>query len=736
MSKLLVFVFLSFLFISNSFSDQKLFCSEDKYYMDYNSLNNLEEIEINIINKKKWYRNIFSIIRNTGWIQNDLKKNHRVTIFFKFKGGLICKDFAKIRFHGDNKDHYKLVDDFNIISSLNVSLSNTNLENITEFKLFLPNSRKDENEIFATNLLRNLKFLSPKTKKINVKLGAIKNEYLFQEKITKELIENNGFPEGPIIEGDQRFLSKGLRSLQLARIVNKNWSSRNWRNIYISLHALSKINETYIDFYKSINEFKVSKAYAINYSDAVLNQNNLFNNKNFYLSFYDKLLSTMNSYNHALVPDNRSFYFNYFENYFYPIYYDGDINIKKNYLNHKEFDKLDNNKFIINEINKIDKKNLDSLNRLSGVKTLNIDKINLYFKYLIYNLKNISEEQIEEKEAKNLLDQSNFYSRFKLKNVKLIFFNNYPNNFLICESNISECKQKKFNLEEIGQILSQRYKPDSKYTYIFVSSNFKKYSEGDHIILNESKWTNIEIENLFVKYTKHEINLDVDYLNKIININQLRADGRVFIYSNSKIKDWTINFKSNNENIDKILGFNYPESLDGCITIYNSDIENIEVRVIDGICEDSLNLVRSEGNINKIIISNSYKDGLDMDFSNIKINQLEVNSSGNDCVDLSFGKYNISNLKLINCKDNAVSVGEKSILNSENLYVTNSLNALAVKDSSKVSLKYLSSKNNKFCFKLYNKKQEFLGGELKLNKLKCDSDYRIDKNSNYHYNEL
>ena len=51
--------------------------------------------------------------------------------------------------------------------------------------------------------------------------------------------------------------------------------------------------------------------------------------------------------------------------------------------------------------------------------------------------------------------------------------------------------------------------------------------------------------------------------------------------------------------------------------------------------------------------------------------------------------------------------------------------------SSKVNLKSLNSKNNNFCFKLYNKKQEFLGGLLKLSKLACDSKYTIDKNGDW-----
>ena len=99
-------------------------------------------------------------------------------------------------------------------------------------------------------------------------------------------------------------------------------------------------------------------------------------------------------------------------------------------------------------------------------------------------------------------------------------------------------------------------------------------------------------------------------------------------------------------------------------------------------------------------------------------------------------RYNIYSLNLNECKDNAVSIGEKSNLVSNNLYVKNSLNALAVKDSSKVNLKSLFSKNNNFCFKLYNKKQEFLGGTLSLNNLDCDSKYTIDKNSHFQNNEL
>ena len=63
--------------------------------------------------------------------------------------------------------------------------------------------------------------------------------------------------------------------------------------------------------------------------------------------------------------------------------------------------------------------------------------------------------------------------------------------------------------------------------------------------------------------------------------------------------------------------------------------------------------------------------------------------------------------------------------------MSNSRNAIAVKDSSEASLNSLISKNNKFCFRIYNKKNEFLGGKLNLENLNCDSNYYVDSVSKY-----
>ena len=736
MNKLIILIVLFSLFYNNVYSEEKNFCFENKDYNQFNSIKKLKEIEIEITDKKKWYRNIFLIIRNNGWIKNNIKKNHRAKIILKFENGFLCQDIAKIRFHGDSPDHYKIIDDFHIISSLNIKLSKSNIENNTEFKLFLPYTRGDENEIFATNFLNELNFLVPKTKKINVRINGIESEYLFQEKISKELVEKNGFPEGPIIEGDQRFLYNGMRNLNLGRVINKNWSSRNWRNAHISIDALSKLNKAYLDFYNNINEFNINEPYAIYYTNIALNEENIFSEKNYYLNFYDDLISTMNSYDHALVPDNRTFYYNYFENYFYPIYYDGNIAPFKKNINNLNLNKLKDNNEIIKKIKTINQKNLNYLNNLSGTKLINDEYVSSFLNLIVYNLKHISSKRSPNKDEIKSYKHSKYFSKFKIKNIKLIFYKSYPDNFYVCDYDLSNCKDEKFDLEEIGYILSQTYKENTKYKYIFVSNDFNNYSETGYVPSKKNNWTNLETKHLKIKYVEKKIKIDIDETEKIINIEQLEKDGRVFLYSDKKIVKWKINFNSNLNYKQNIPITETQESLDGCITIYESKIDNIDVNINNGICEDSLNIVRSSGNINQINIKNSFKDGLDMDFSDIKINKIKIDNSGNDCVDMSFGNYNIYSLKLNSCKDNAVSIGEKSNLISNDLYVENSLNALAVKDSSTVKLISLFSKNNKFCFKLYNKKQEFLGGILMLGNLVCDSQYVVGKNSYFQNNEI
>ena len=178
-----------------------------------------------------------------------------------------CIFKVKIRTSGDLKDHI-LYKEGQVFQSLDIQILDGHINNITKFKLFLENTRgKEEDEIFMTELLRELDYLSPRTQIVNVKIYGQNLKMLFQEKISKEFLEFNKRREGPILEGDEKYMMKAASKIssakgvnwtkifkvsdiateiQLSRINNTNWSMKNNSFKHNSLLALKKLNYAYL----------------------------------------------------------------------------------------------------------------------------------------------------------------------------------------------------------------------------------------------------------------------------------------------------------------------------------------------------------------------------------------------------------------------------------------------------------------------------------------------------------
>ena len=162
--------------------------------------------------------------------------------------------------------------------------------------------------------------------------------------------------------------------------------------------------------------------------------------------------------------------------------------------------------------------------------------------------------------------------------------------------------------------------------------------------------------------------------------------------------NWTIIFEGvepNKKNFNSERLNN--NGLTGCLNFYKSNFINSSIKVNNGECEDSLNIVNSKGMIKNIEINNAISDGLDVDFSNINFGTLSITKAGNDCLDVSAGKYNINKINARQCGDKGVSVGEKSIMNIEKLIVDDAFIGLSSKDLSITSVKCRSQK----CKKLF-----------------------------------
>ena len=174
------------------------YCRQLDIWIFWLTFRDIKVLEINVPNSGQWYENLIKLsLNNVGFITDEYKESFPAKINLVLKSEKKCEFDAEIRIHGDWKDH---IDVDNLTSSLDVSLHDGNILGVTKFKLFLPETRNDKNEIFVTTILRNLDFISPRTGYLNVKTnnGSVQKN-IFQEKVAKESIENHGFREGPLI---------------------------------------------------------------------------------------------------------------------------------------------------------------------------------------------------------------------------------------------------------------------------------------------------------------------------------------------------------------------------------------------------------------------------------------------------------------------------------------------------------------------------------------------------------
>ena len=129
-------------------------------------------------------------------------KYSNVKLIVKNKFDFKCLLKAKVKPHGDLLDHYRRnrtgYDPIYSLPSLKVKLVEGNIFGIVEFRLFVPKTRNEGNEIFATSLFEELGFYAPRTSYVRLNYNNKKYKFLFQEKLNKEFLENNSLQESII----------------------------------------------------------------------------------------------------------------------------------------------------------------------------------------------------------------------------------------------------------------------------------------------------------------------------------------------------------------------------------------------------------------------------------------------------------------------------------------------------------------------------------------------------------
>jgi hypothetical protein len=742
---LFFFIYILLFYSSKIFANQNdsVFIDNLKKFEYCNlEINQIKKIDVNIIKKDKWNKNLIKAYlskTNVGQVINEKFKNrYKSDIIFHGKDNIKCKLKAKLRINGDWKDHIDLSQPNNYKVSLDVKVTHGNINGIRNFKLFIPVTKKSDNQIIYLNILKHLGFISPRSFKTPVSInGQEINYYNFVEKPSKELIEFHNLNEGPMLIVDERSIwdevwknQRNNNQLYLFKLKNRNWADKNLVTQKISFDALNILNSVYLNFHAYQLEYDpyiAGKLYTLNYNlDEKLNYD-------FSEVFKFDLISTAFDARYALIPNNRKFYFNSINNKFLPIGWDTMPNFDLKNYNYSTYLSPKYYNDVVSLINKID---IDEL-----LKDINFSNVNLEKKQLskiiensLINLKqnlfDTSDEKVETIKKfyfpNKIKDFSGYFSNKNIwvpehYNNKFIYSEFKNDKFLIykCENNIYEnCKIFKIKDKNIFNYIF-----DNNLIYI---NNREVYYKNNYDKLKRNRLLSKYFTTGKI-YTTNDVKIDHDNNKKTLNI--YAPKNSYIILNKVKISDYKINLYS----IDQIEKNNFFVNAKGCLNIYDSHISNLEINVFNSHCEDALNIVNSTGDIKNINIINSFSDGVDFDFSKIKVKNLTVTNAKNDCVDFSYGEYFVEKLTVNNCQDKGISIGEKSIFNSI-IVETNDTNiSLASKDGSKTNIKNLNITKTNLCLAAYVKKKEFYGSSINIQNTNCETNDFIDNYSRINY---
>lgn len=165
--------------------------------------------------------------------------------------------------------------------------------------------------------------------------------------------------------------------------------------------------------------------------------------------------------------------------------------------------------------------------------------------------------------------------------------------------------------------------------------------------------------------------------------------------------------------------------LSGAVNFYESEVEFNHSVIRDNYCEDALNIIRSDFSFNSSRIANTQMDGLDSDFSRGYLSNATFFQVGNDGLDVSGSNILAENIYIDQAGDKGISVGEESDLTLTKGTIKNCNIALASKDLSILLVKSVDMIDCKQGFAAYQKKNEYGGGTIIVEKYSAENVDRL-----------
>ena len=631
-----------------------------------------------------------------------------------------CKFSARYRLTGDLINHVGRSG--SIPHSIKVKLNDGRIGNITKFKLFNPTVRNGKYEVLNVLIHNKIGFIAPETAMVNVQIGGQIYQALFQEDISKELLETNNLHDGIIIEGDE-----GYAPLTNPRIINTKLITNGNVN-RISRDLLDLISPVYL------NTSKLSLVDTPHYNLPLAIDFLPKNSQNRFIYFHLLNFALKNAA--GLTLDDHRIAYDQISREMYPIYYDGHHNDdEKIDINFKFSEK--HKKFILNQLKKLDVKELSSLLKDRGV-SMKSNKISNFINDAVIFLEK-ADTSINYKERKELLDEFSWKAYLK-KAVNIIgreikfFWKHNTDELKTCliKDDYFQCKLEKVN----NSFFTEDYPfyPQNLNDGLFLHGFDKKAKNQPYFSPLQKNSVTIGDNGAVLEHTSN-IKPIIDKSKKSIFIRRINRNNQTaqIKISGGTLFNWSLVVEE-----DANLGYINHEGnrasefgLTGCVTFNDIKLVNMNVKLGKSECEDAVHFVRSNGNLNSLIVLNAKSDAIDADFSQLIFEKSHVAYAGNDCLDLSSGLYFFQETKLANCVDKGLSAGEGAKVEIGNIILNEARYGIVSKDSSVIEVNFAAISGTKICLSAYRKKQEYGGGTIKAEKdIKCDgSPSFIQKNS-------
>ncbi len=222
------------------------------------------------------------------------------------------------------------------------------------------------------------------------------------------------------------------------------------------------------------------------------------------------------------------------------------------------------------------------------------------------------------------------------------------------------------DLKEMGETQDSIYKNG-------LSIENKHMTITEHIII--PKGQKLTIRNAKVDFkTGGKITAygNVQLLNSHLYSSDLTGEGIVAVFANLEVKHSKItnfNIQSNNAPL---------QCTHGRVILDDVTLENIQ-------SNDGINLNNCTFQVRLLKAKAVSGDAIDLDFGQGKITHSSFKNIGGDAIDLSGASVEINDVKIVNCIDKGLSVGERSEVYVNTIFIKDCTLGIAVKDESKLT---------------------------------------------------